>query len=582
MTTLRRLAALFGSLVVSTFSATAFSQQAKGFALDRFEPSVPGSEWFSLESLDLRGSGRPSFGVVGDWSHKPLVLYAPDGSEKNLLVSDQIFVHLGAGIILANRLRLSASLPIAVHQEGDQVALGATTFVAPSSTSIGDVRLGADVRLAGEFGDAFTLAFGLQAHLPTGHQSDYTGDGKVRLVPQLLGAGEIGPFVYAVKLGAQYRALDETFAGGSIGSEALFGAAAGVRTAARKLILGPELYGSSVITSSDSLFKKRSTPVELIVGGHYTFADDFRLGAGIGPGLTRAFGTPQLRVLASLEWIPAIVPPPAPSDRDKDGVLDVDDACPDTPGVKTDDPATNGCPPPAPDRDKDGIADADDACPDTPGVKTNDPKTNGCPPPAPDRDKDGIADADDACPDTPGVKTNDPKTNGCPPPAPDRDKDGIPDPEDACPDVAGPKNEDPKKNGCPEAHIEAGEIKILQQVKFKTNSAEILPASDVTLSAVFAILKEHPDIVAVRIEGHTDSRGGAQMNMGLSARRAASVVKWLVAHGVDKDRLVSKGFGLTRPIDSNETDDGRQNNRRVEFHIETVGETNAPEGAKVK
>ncbi len=215
----------------------------------------------------------------------------------------------------------------------------------------------------------------------------------------------------------------------------------------------------------------------------------------------------------------------------------------------------------------------DDACPDTPGVKTDDPKTNGCPPPLPDRDKDGIIDNDDACPDTPGVRTEDPKTNGCPPPPPDRDKDGIPDPEDACPDTPGPKNEDPKKNGCPEARIEAGEIKILQQVKFKTGSAEILPVSDVTLNAVLSILNEHPEIKKVRVEGHTDNRGGADMNMGLSSRRAASVVKWLVAHGVDKGRLVSKGFGLTKPIDSNDTDEGRQNNRRVEFHIEGGSDT---------
>src|SRR5262249_43471155 len=57
----------------------------------------------------------------------------------------------------------------------------------------------------------------------------------------------------------------------------------------------------------------------------------------------------------------------------------------------------------------------EDACPDVPGVKTDDPKTNGCPPPPPDRDGDGVLDKDDACPDVPGVATNDPKTNGCPP-----------------------------------------------------------------------------------------------------------------------------------------------------------------------
>jgi OmpA-OmpF porin, OOP family len=253
-------------------------------------------------------------------------------------------------------------------------------------------------------------------------------------------------------------------------------------------------------------------------------------------------------------------------------VLDPEDACPDAPGIRSGDPKTHGCPPPPPDRDNDGILDADDACPDTPGVKTDNPKTRGCPPPPPDRDNDGILDADDACPDTPGVKTDDPKTHGCPAPPPDRDGDGIPDTEDACPEVAGSRNADPTKNGCPEARIEAGEIKILEQVKFKTASAEILPASNGTLEAVMRILNEHPEIVNVRVEGHTDNRGGAAMNMSLSARRAAAVVTWLVNHGVAKKRLVDKGLGPTRPIESNATEEGRQNNRRVEFHIESSGD----------
>jgi outer membrane protein OmpA-like peptidoglycan-associated protein len=300
------------------------------------------------------------------------------------------------------------------------------------------------------------------------------------------------------------------------------------------------MYGSTVLTN-DASFKKLTSPLELLFGARFTFADDFRIGAGVGPGLTRGIGTPELRVVGALEWFPAIVPPP----------------------------------PPPSDRDKDGIIDNEDACPDTPGVRTEDPKTNGCPPAPPDRDKDGVLDADDACPDTPGVKTDDPKTNGCPPPPPDRDKDGIPDPEDACPDTPGPRNEDPKKNGCPEARIEAGEIKILQQVKFKTNSAEILPESDGILNAVAKILSEHPEITSVRVEGHTDNRGGAAMNLNLSGRRAASVATALIRRGIDKSRLSSKGFVLTRPIDTNTTEEGRQNNRRVEFHIDS-----APAGQK--
>ncbi len=106
-------------------------------------------------------------------------------------------------------------------------------------------------------------------------------------------------------------------------------------------------------------------------------------------------------------------------------------------------------------------------------------------------------------------------------------------------------------------------------MKFKTNSAEILKESDEILGAVAKILKDHPEITGIRVEGHTDNKGSKAYNKDLSAKRAASVVTWLTTKGkIDKKRLKSAGFGDERPIDTNDTDPGRQNNRRVEFHIE--------------
>jgi outer membrane protein OmpA-like peptidoglycan-associated protein len=177
----------------------------------------------------------------------------------------------------------------------------------------------------------------------------------------------------------------------------------------------------------------------------------------------------------------------------------------------------------------------------------------------------------------PGVKTDDPKTNGCPP---DRDKDGIIDAEDACPDVPGERTNDPKTNGCPPARIEKDEIKISHQVQFKFDSDVILPESDLVLSAVVGILKDHPELIRVRIEGHTDDKGSEAYNLRLSQKRAASVVKWLVKHGIAQARLTSKGFGRSRPIDRNDTEEGRAQNRRVELHIEKRKAMPAPESEK--
>ena len=546
--------------------APAQAQNVSGFALDRFEPSERGSDWFAADSLDLRGGARPAIGVVGDYAYKPLVFYDAQGNEVRPLIKHQLFLHLGAGINLADRIRLAASLPVAVVNEGQAGSIGGQSFSPATGAHVGDLRLSADLRLFGEYRSVITGALGASVWVPTGSRAAYTGDGKVRVSPHLGIAGEVGPFDYAARVGFDYRAQDATIAGQSLGSTLSFVASAGFRVADDRLVVGPELYGSTI--TKGGLFKTRGTPFEGIVGAHYRFDGGVRIGAGVGPGFTQGYGSPELRALASLEWMPDIAkpappPPPPPSDRDGDKILDKDDACPDEPGVKSDDPEKNGCP--IRDRDEDGILDPNDACPDEKGIESDDPKKNGCP----DRDGDGIFDADDACPDEKGVASDDPKKNGCPPPK-DTDGDGIIDEEDACPNDPGPRSDDPKKNGCPPARIEKGQIRIVEQVQFATASDVILPASNTVLEAVEKILQDHPEIGKISVEGHTDNRGSAAYNKKLSGRRAASVAKWLTTHGVDAKRLSSVGYGFERPLDTNDTEEGRQTNRRVEFHLVEV------------
>ena len=141
---------------------------------------------------------------------------------------------------------------------------------------------------------------------------------------------------------------------------------------------------------------------------------------------------------------------------------------------------------------------------------------------------------------------------------------------DACPDEPGKADPDPKKNGCPKAFVKDGQIKILDQVKFKYNSAAIEagPFSEEILAAVLEQVQKHTDTIkGIRIEGHTDNKGSAAYNKTLSKNRANSVAQWLVNHGVDTTTLAVEGFGQEKPIDTNDTDAGRANNRRVEFHI---------------
>ena len=80
------------------------------------------------------------------------------------------------------------------------------------------------------------------------------------------------------------------------------------------------------------------------------------------------------------------------------------------------------------------------------------------------------------------------------------------------------------------------------------------------------MLYDHADI-EIRIEGHTDSQGSSSYNLRLSQDRAASVRAYLIQQGIAPDRMESVGFGEERPVDTNDTPEGRAVNRRVEFHI---------------
>ena len=223
-----------------------------------------------------------------------------------------------------------------------------------------------------------------------------------------------------------------------------------------------------------------------------------------------------------------------------------------------------------PDRDHDGIPDEFDACPDEPEDHLGSDPSDGCPV-LPDRDHDGIPDKFDKCPDEPEDHKGAEPSDGCP--DLDSDHDGIPDAEDACPHEPGKPSPDPTKNGCPQfIRLEGSAVRILQQVHFAFGKADILPDSFPILEEIASLLKANPNIRRMSIDGHTDDRGAADLNLRLSQARATSVMTWLVGHGVEQKRLEAHGYGKTRPIETNKTEEGRLANRRVEFNIKEEGD----------
>ena len=256
-----------------------------------------------------------------------------------------------------------------------------------------------------------------------------------------------------------------------------------------------------------------------------------------------------------------------PHDRDGDGIMDGDDACPDEPetfnGVEDED----GCP--EVDSDSDGIWDSTDQCRLDPEDKDGWQDEDGCP--DPDNDGDGLLDTVDQCPNEAETFNGFEDEDGCPEGSMDRDGDGIRDDVDQCPDEPENINEYLDEDGCPDVKpqkvkITREKIEITEKVLFETAKAKIKPVSYGILDSVVQVLKDYPAI-KIRVEGHTDSDGSDSYNLSLSKQRAASVHDYIVSKGIDGSRLTSEGYGETQPIDTNRTSAGKANNRRVEFVI---------------
>jgi len=376
-----------------------------------------------------------------------------------------------------------------------------------------------------------------------------------------------------VYLGANYRLNDNSFAGGLIHTEFFKKTVQPTVTLSYNLQVGRHLTTSLSYSYMNHTFDNVGLGLAVNVGALqlYTVTDNVigliapldARNTQIHFGFNLIFGRPF-------------------KDKDKDKVRDKKDACPDIPGLLKFD----GCP----DKDGDDVPDKDDKCPDIAGLKSLSgcPDTDGdgitdkedkCPTDSglvmfsgcPDTDLDSIADIEDDCITEKGLAIN----NGCP----DTDGDGLIDKLDSCVIVPGPKS----NNGCP--IIEKAEIKpatplkvklnkedqdiinkVFSNLEFESGKAVIRQTSYVALEELVKLLQRKPNF-RILIEGHTDNVGSAPLNMRLSLSRAEAVKIYLTEKGVATDRVIAKGYGLTQPVAPNNTPQGRQKNRRVEFTI---------------
>jgi outer membrane protein OmpA-like peptidoglycan-associated protein len=502
------------------------------------------------------------------------------------VVATQFSTYMSAGFEFFDRFTVGATFPVAWGESGTQPNYGTGAFMSSGYTNfqingpaVGDTRI--DARYVILRSDDRKNALGAQVSVwvPTGAGSlaNFGGDGNgVEAMPMVTGQYTVGPVSLVANTGVHLRPENSINNPGGqfsapkqglgVGPEWRWAIGAFLPLMNGKYRIGVDIFGQTGLIgdgdkiTGNTIFTEQNTPIEWDVEGRMKFkwldSDRWYVGASAGSMILDGYGAPDFRLVALLGWSVPIADtnPNSPDarvrvhykiaesmkDTDGDGIPDDIDACPEVPEDHQDPDPNDGCPAPA-DRDHDGIPDDRDQCPDQP------------------EDKDGIDDGD-----------------GCP--EDDADHDGIPDAKDACPKLPGKPNPDPKLNGCPGdiTWDGGGQVQLLKPIHFATGSATILPDSFPTLQEVVDMLKVNKAIKKMRIEGHTDNRGAADMNLDLSKRRAAAVREWLVDHGIDGPRLESEGYGMTRPIDTNDTDAGRQKNRRVDFKILEQGEGGPP------
>lgn len=187
-------------------------------------------------------------------------------------------------------------------------------------------------------------------------------------------------------------------------------------------------------------------------------------------------------------------------------------------------------------------------------------------PPATDRDGDGVVDPEDPCPDQPG-----PDGAACPPA--DLDSDGLLDRDDRCPDAPEIFNNVDDADGCPdEIPPELGALNgPILDIEFDINKGTLRPKSLPALDRIVALLVKYPQ-VRIEVSGHVDAAMGASdlaQRARVGGKRAESVQRYLVEHGIARDRVVTRDAHDDEPIGDNKTEAGRSLNRRVRIKLLT-------------
>lgn len=490
-------------------------------ALGQAHAPAPASETFSPQAVaetsiwstatsDIAPHLRPTLNLVGHYARNPVVLQERETSQTAArLLKDQLKLDVGLGVGLFERVELGFVLPVVLYQTGEEFA----GFATPNPVDLADARASIRARIlqAGGFG----LAAQLTGYLPTSDSAPYQAGPDAAALASLIvdyqGEGAY-PWRVAGNVGWAFQA-ERSATELSTDDRLDFRAAAGVQLIRDVLELRASVFGRW-----EALAEVDRSVSAGYLGGAQVYWGDTGLAStfGVGGAIAGGYGEPNFRALASLSY--------APKSRYIE-TLDASSSC----------------------------APGDTSCSQGAGALAQDNAMIG-----------GLGEDEPAVMIDEGDAVDETRI--------DSDGDGIPDIHDKCPDEPETINGIDDDDGCPDegegaVRLVGDRIEILERVHFDTARASIKSRSHSVLNQVASVLKAHPEIVMLRILGHTDDRGEEDANLALSQQRAASVKEYLMKQGIDGRRLSARGYGETHPIADNATEAGRQANRRVEFHI---------------
>jgi hypothetical protein len=464
-----------GALAFATVAGAQTAPVVQGdFAVQRFNPAPGAHNMLSARGVRMGDQHSWSLALSANYGNDVFVIDNIDPTTLAVtevqVVENQVTNDLMASYNPLYWMQFGLRLPLTFN-EGDGVTAAGTANFANKleDVALGDPELEIKARLYGQPNDPFAAGLGMFVRAPVGHamaKDKFFGDKNPTFGGRLIFDGAHGPLSLLGNVSYTFR-TDAVVSQTKIGNELGYNLGVGFAFSPVIRVLA-EIFGTTNFTTTDG--------ANSLEGGGALQITPTRtplmFSAGATAGLAQGIGVPVARALLSVGVYFE------PRERDGDGILDADDACPtasedmdgyedqdgcpdaDNDGDTIADDAdkcindsedldgfqdTDGCP--EKDNDKDGLEDSNDRCPLEPETKNGFRDEDGCPD-VPDSDADGVSDKDDKCPDEAEDTDGFDDTDGCP--DLDNDQDGVPDAADECVDEAETKNGKSDTDGCPD------------------------------------------------------------------------------------------------------------------------------------